>query len=275
MAVVDRLRRYLDSNSSVAFVQNGMSKLWPPLGSAYVKTRYPQSSGPNWIVCVTTHGVTSLGHFRSLHASPANVLVGSVVASGRRDTSGAGYLIKQLIDAPGLDSHQVSTKDLWISQVEKLVVNSTINPLTAILRCKNGELIIDRGDSLPGILDRLIHEASEVLRALVLDPSTETILRDDSSESLDANRAELIRRFSGARLRDMFYTVAIKVADNRSSMLQDVEAGKETEIREFNGWLVETANYLNTETPISAHKKLIALVEENVKLSRNELDNHL
>ena len=273
MTQVDMLRRYLDSASTVAFIQNGMCKLWPPLGSAYVKARFLRNPGPNWIVCVTTHGVTSLGPFRSLHASPADVLVGSVTTS-ERDASEAGYLLKQLIDAPGLNSRPVSTRELWISQVEKLVVNSTINPLTAILRCKNGELIIERGDSLPRILDRLIHEASEVLRALVLDPSIESILRDDSSESLDVTRAELLRRFSGVRLREMFYTVAAKVAENRSSMLQDVDAGKKTEIREFNGWLVDTANYLDIKSPVSTHKKLITLVEDNVKLERHELDNH-
>ena len=270
MPQVDRLRRYLDDTSSVAFVQNGICKLWPPAGGAYTNARFPQSLGPHWMICVTTHGVTSLGPFRSIHTSPANVFVGSVRASDK----GSDYLAKQIIDAPGLASKPVSTRDLWIAQLEKLVVNSTLNPLTAILRCKNGELVTKRDDSVADILDRSIDEAGEVLRALVLDPSVEVILREENGESLDATRAQLLQRFSGPRLRDMFYTLAPKFMDNRSSMLQDVEAGKQTEIREFNGWLVETAEYLNLASTLPTHRKLIALVEDNAILKRNELHDH-
>ena len=273
MPQVDRLRRYLDDTSSVAFVQNGMCKLWPPAGSAYTDARFPQSAGPNWLVCVTTHGVTSLGPFRSIHTSPANVFVGSVRAS-ERSTSTANYLAKQIIDAPGLATKPVSTRDLWIAQLEKLVVNSTINPLTAILRCKNEEVIAKRDDSLPSIMDRLFDEASEVLRALVLNPSVEVILREDDGESLDATRAQLLQRFSGPRLRDMFYTLAPKFMENRSSMLQDVEAGKQTEICEFNGWLVEMAEYLNLASTLPTHRKLIKLVEDTAILRRDELHDH-
>ena len=57
-------------------------------------------------------------------------------------------------------------------------------------------------------------------------------------------------------------------------MLQDVEAGKQTEIREFNGWLVETAEYLNLASTLPTHRKLIALVEDNAILKRNELHDH-
>ncbi|KAK7753470.1 2-dehydropantoate 2-reductase (Ketopantoate reductase) (KPA reductase) (KPR) [Diatrype stigma] len=273
MPQIDRLRGYLDDTSSVALVHNGMCKLWPPSGDAYIKARFPQGSGPDWIACVTTHGVTSLGPFRSLHASLANVLVGPVRMKDRGG-SGANYLLKQIADAPGLGGRLISTGHLWIAQLEKLVVNSVINPLTTILRCKNGEIAVERDDLLPAIIDRLIDEASQVLKALILDPSSDGILPCEDGATPQSTREDLLQRFSTPRLREMFYKVAAMVAENRSSMLQDAEADKKTEINDFNGWLVEIAEYLDPRLALPTHKKLMTLVGGNVTLKRNELDNH-
>ncbi|RYO82181.1 hypothetical protein DL762_006754 [Monosporascus cannonballus] len=273
MTQVDKLRRYLDGSSTIAFVQNGMCKLWPPAGDAYVEARFPQGSSPNWIACVTTHGVTSLGPFRSLHASLANVLVGPVMVSDR-GASEADYLLKQIVAAPDLAGRQITRRDLWVAQLEKLVVNSIINPLTTILRCKNGDVFVEEEDSLPAIINSLVDEASLLLRALVLDPSIDDILRDGKGAPLQTTRAELLERFSSSRLRAMLYEVAAKVSENTSSMLQDVRAGRETEINEFNGWLLETAKYLGLGPALPTHEKLISLVKSKVALKRNELHGH-
>ncbi|RYP43899.1 hypothetical protein DL768_009582 [Monosporascus sp. mg162] len=273
MTQVDKLRRYLGGTSTIAFVQNGMCKIWPPLGDAYVEARFPQGSGPNWIACVTTHGVTSLGPFRSLHTSLANVLVGPVMVNDRGASEG-DYLLKQIVAAPDLAGRQITKRELWIAQLEKLVVNSIINPLTTILRCKNGDVFVGQDDSLPVIINSLVDEASLVLRGLVLDPSTDDILRDGKGAPLQTIRAELLERFSSSRLRAMLYEVAAKVSENTSSMLQDTLAGRETEINEFNGWLLETAKYLDLGPALPTNEKVICLVKNKVTLKRDELYGH-
>ncbi|KAI1282533.1 ketoisovalerate reductase [Xylaria sp. FL0933] len=278
---VDRLRRYLGSESTVAFTQNGMCKLWPPVGDAYVRARFPGATGPNWIACVTTHGVTSQGPFRSTHASPANALVGPVMAGGAGGEQ-MGYLMRLIAEAPDLDAREVSRKELWVAQLEKLVVNAIINPLTAVLRCKNGELFLARSDGIPVVIDTLLREASKVLRALVLDSGSDEILlsdlidkgaaeEDSVSRSLKAARKKLLERFSFARLRTMVLEVGEKVGANTSSMLQDVKARKPTEIDDFNGWLVETARLLGKGFPLPTHEKLITLVKDKANLTRMEL----
>ncbi|KAI0835598.1 6-phosphogluconate dehydrogenase C-terminal domain-like protein [Hypoxylon sp. FL0890] len=280
---VDRLRRYLNADSTVAFTQNGMCKLWPPLGEVYVSARYPGGTGPKWLACVTTHGVTSLGPFRSVHASPANVLVGTVMGGDDDVRSGPGsdYLAEQIVAAPGLAARRVATGKLWVAQLEKLVVNSVINPLTAVLRCKNGEIFEGGDDGLPDVIDVLVEEASRTLRALVLHPSSDAILGKEGRVSgsttgdLRGTREELIERFSFVRLKTMLYDVGAKVAENTSSMLQDVRAGKRTEIEDFNGWLVETARYLGDHRGLPAHEKLISLVVEGKALTRDELSKYL
>ncbi|RYC54005.1 hypothetical protein CHU98_g12205 [Xylaria longipes] len=281
---VDRLRRYLGSNSTVAFAQNGMCKLWPPLGDAYVRARFPGGSDPNWIACVTTHGVTSQGPFKSIHAAPANALVGPVMRSSvdRVGEEQTGYLMRQIASAPDLDARAVSRKELWIAQLEKLVVNAIINPLTAVLRCQNGEIFVARDDAFPAVIDKLLGEASKTLSALIRDPASEEILiskplnQEATSrnpvKSLGTSREQLLERFSFPRLRSMVLDVGAKVAANTSSMLQDVRAGKPIEIDDFNGWLIDTAKLLNKKgVRLPTHEKLVRLVKDQAALTRGEL----
>ncbi|KAI0013588.1 6-phosphogluconate dehydrogenase C-terminal domain-like protein [Xylariaceae sp. FL0662B] len=279
---VDRLRRYLNSGSTIAFTQNGMCKLWPPLGQTYVDARFPGGSGPNWLACVTTHGVTSLGPFRSIHASPANITVGPVMPSSK-ESGRLEYLVEQLVSAPDLAGSRVGRRELWVSQLEKLVVNSVINPLTAILRCKNGELFVDRNggiDDLPAIIDVLLQETSKTLGALVSHPMSDGILAEGldsvegSDNAMEKRRKTLLQRFAVAQLRTMLYNVGAKVSANTSSMLQDVQQGKETEIDDFNGWLVGTAKYLDEDLKLPAHELLISLVKDRALLERDQISTH-
>lgn len=303
MPQADRLRRYLDARSAVAFAQNGMSKLWPPHGLAYVAARYPRpGSAPSFLACITGHGVYSLGPFRSVHASPAGATVGPVLLNaaapasspsgqGNDRQSAASYLTERIASAPGLDCRAVPSSELWLLQLEKLVVNSSINPVTAILRCKNGALFESRAetDGLARLFDRLLGETSAVLQALVGHPSTAVILRPQqqshgsasapkdrrgavsSSPDLEAQRDALRARFSHARLRDFLYDYGSRVGDNTSSMLQDVRAGKPTEVRDFNGWIVDMADFLGMPDAVPMHRALVGLVEDAAALTKDEL----
>jgi 2-dehydropantoate 2-reductase len=226
---VDRLRRYLTSESTVVFTQNGMCKLWPPLCELYTNHRFrlPGNQGPNWAACVTTHGVTSSGPFQSVHASLGTVSVGPV-SLHLQNGHLAESLMRKIADAPTLHGKKVERPVLWILQLEKLVVNSVINPLTAILHCKNGELLVDRNDALPAIIDLLIKEASGVLKSLVMDSSSAEILEEmnvdkpSSYPVLDYTsdcpiQGVLLERFEFPNLRAMVLDVGYKVRENTSS----------------------------------------------------------
>jgi 2-dehydropantoate 2-reductase len=54
-------------------------------------------------------------------------------------------------------------------------------------------------------------------------------------------------------------------------MLQDVEAGRKTEIRDFNGWVVDMASFLGTGLDVSVHQNLIVLIERGEILNKEEL----
>lgn len=265
---VDRLRGYLNGSSTVAFAQNGMCKLWPPYGEAYNKLRYPDGNHPNWMACSVTHGVFSRGRFRAEHASEADLKIGPVLLSQHGSTAHE-YLPAQLQKAPRLHCKIVAAEDLWILQLEKLVVNTIINPLTAVLRCKNGVLFEDTSGPLRTLIDQLIKEASDVLRALIRHPSTDAILGTSEQE-----RALLLQRFSAPHLTEMVDDVGHKVRQNTSSMLQDVQVGKQTEIRDMNGWLVDMAAFLGGAISVRHHEILIGLVEKGVALDVAGLRQH-
>ncbi|KND91594.1 hypothetical protein TOPH_03781 [Tolypocladium ophioglossoides CBS 100239] len=73
----------------------------------------------------------------------------------------------------------------------------------------------------------------------------------------------------------MLHAFGARVGENTSSMLQDVQAGRQTEVRDFNGWLVDTAAFLDQGLDVSTHRALVALVESGTVLNKEELGERL
>jgi 2-dehydropantoate 2-reductase len=106
----------------------------------------------------------------------------------------------------------------------KLVINAAINPLTALLRVPNGELV-ERA-SARQLMAALASEAAQVARA-------ENISLPFSDPVAAAEE------------------VACKTAGNHSSMLQDILRGAPTEIDAICGAIVKAAERHNVETPVN------------------------
>jgi 2-dehydropantoate 2-reductase len=115
-------------------------------------------------------------------------------------------------------------EDIEAALWEKLMVNVGINPLTAILRVQNGIL-----PDLPEAWELAVAAAREALAVataqgfdLAVDPE--------------------------ARL----YQVCTATAANRSSMLQDILAGRATEIEALNAQVVQRGAPRGAPTPVNA-----------------------
>jgi len=106
----------------------------------------------------------------------------------------------------------------------KLVVSSAINPLTALLRVKNGELL--ENPSARALMGNLARETAEVAKAL-----------------------GVALPFPGPELAAE--EVAQRTAENQSSMLQDVLRGAPTEIDAINGAVVRLAEEKNIQVPVN------------------------
>lgn len=119
------------------------------------------------------------------------------------------------------------TMEVW----RKAVISSCINPLTALTRKPNAIIVEDRGiNELAGVC------FSESLRVGL---SSGHLGRDEVGFA-DVER------------------VARATAGNRSSMLQDVERGKRTEIENINGEIVRTGKEAGLDVPIN--RMLVSLV---------------
>lgn len=292
MPEADRLRRYLDKSSSVVFAQNGMSKLWPPHGPLYVAGQYEPGGAPNFSACVINHGLFSTGPFQSTYKAPADASIGPVLVNPEFAPRG-GFLSRQISTSPLLETRAVSSGQLWLLQLEKLVVNAIINPLTALLRCENGYIFSSRDPQHPlvRVQNQLLAEISAVLQAFVNHESNHNLIascaerfhdgnlsnqKHGQQESLEIVKRDITHRFSPERLQEKLHALAIIVGKNRSSMLQDVEAGKKTEVGEFNGWIVDTAAFLGKAASDTAtHQRLIELVEGGVVLDEGALAEQL
>ena len=106
----------------------------------------------------------------------------------------------------------------------KLVINAAINPLTALLRVPNGELL--NRPSAREMMARLASEVAEVARAEKI-----TLPFNDPVAMVEE--------------------VARKTSANQSSMLQDVLRNAPTEIDAICGAVVEIGKKRNIETPMN------------------------
>ncbi len=116
------------------------------------------------------------------------------------------------------------TEDLLSLQWGKLVVNSGLNPLTALLRVPNGRLA-----------DR------PALRSLYLDVIAET--------AAVAKAAGIALPYTDAA--KMAIEVAVRIADNHSSMMQDIENGRELEFDAITGSILQTAERAGIDAPLN------------------------
>lgn len=175
---------------------------------------------PTFLSAIVTHGVFSTGPLSATHAGVADLKIGPV-SSDTALSASARWLMDTILASEPLAGVEVGAEELRAVTMEKLVANAVINPLTAIFRVPNGEVL---DPALTPLREALVAETSAVILAhlATLGP-------------LDVPTTE---RFSPSRLRAMVERVCEATAGNRSSMLQDVEAGRGTEVRYINGWIV-------------------------------------
>jgi 2-dehydropantoate 2-reductase len=195
-AAVDALRAFWRRSTFVT-LQNG-------LGNA----ERLAADAERVIAGTTTHGVTFVGPGEVVHAGTGETRIGGVKGVARADVQ----RLADALTAAGIPTAVTDDvrRELWA----KAVVNAAINPLTAVLRVRNGDLV--RHDDLRALLDRLAREGAVAARAagVDLDP-----------DGIAAKAAE----------------VAARTAENRSSMLQDVERGRRTEVEAITGELLRAA----------------------------------
>ncbi|KAG8709088.1 2-dehydropantoate 2-reductase (Ketopantoate reductase) (KPA reductase) (KPR) [Ceratobasidium sp. 395] len=246
----------LSSHSTITLLQNGMgvyeelcAKLFPA-----------PASRPHFILGTTTHGAWSKAPFHVVHAARGDLAFGIVpstrvqlpletIVSKETDVEkkygpwlerltpydSLYKTTRTLLALSGLSPQWIGAGELQERIQRKLVTNSVVNPLTALMGCRNGALA--SSFYAKRITQQVCDEAEQVFRAQIADDAGE---REEipfplrlTKESLEA---EVVR-------------VARLTAPNWSSMLQDVRKGHETEVEYMNGYLSRMGERYGVPTP--------------------------
>ena len=181
---------------------------------------------PHRIIAGTTsHGATLIGPGSILHAGIGPTTIGMWADSDQTPANKIAEIFKKA----GIDTEVV--KDVRSVLWNKLLINIGINAITALTGIKNGQ-ILDL-DVTKELCRRAVEEGMAVAQAQGIK------VRDDMVEQV--------------------FRVAEATASNRSSMGQDVDRKRQTEIQAINGFVVKEAEKLGINTPINY--TLTALVE--------------
>ncbi len=117
------------------------------------------------------------------------------------------------------------TENIELKMWQKLLTNSTICPLGALLHVPNGQIL--QKASINQIFDAILEEGLSVAKRNLPD--------EDFSQT-----------------RDFILRVIDLTKDNRCSMLQDIVRGRKTEIDYMNGFIVRESTRLGLKAPVNA-----------------------
>jgi 2-dehydropantoate 2-reductase len=207
-SVASPLRESLKGNVPVLSLQNGLGnveKLERRLGSNSV------------IAGTTTEGALTTGPGRVIHTGRGMTWIGEVDGKPSERCLAIESAFRRAGFSTVLSNNIKGV--LW----SKAIVNSAVNPISALTHVRNGYLL--KTSELREIASKVIEEGSAVAHAngIVLKPSPKRLL---------------------ARVLD-------SASKNKSSMLQDIEARRKTEIRQLNGSISRLGHLSGVSTPFN------------------------
>ncbi len=208
VSALQSVRHRLTASSKIFLFQNGLGS------QSALLTQFPEL---NFFGATTTEGAnrtSSHDHASSIdivHAGKGKTWIGSLI-KGRDDQISECKVFAAALQHAGFNTG--ISEDIWEHLWKKLTINCGINAYTALLNCKNGQ-----------ILDKPLFQST-------IDPlaaELETVLE---VAGYPENREHIKQRI---------IDVAIATGENISSMLQDIRHHKATEILAINGFICDFA----------------------------------
>lgn len=205
---INSIKDKVKKNNIILCLQNG-------LGSEYIVK--------NIVDCTVIRGIITAG---TTFLEPGKVVC-SNIGNIYLEKSGVSEKILEIFNNSNLPTEvDEDIKDrIW----KKTIVNCVMNPLTAIFKVKNGDLL------------KAIYLVKSVVHELVMVANKEELNYDE---------------------KETFNTVMgiIKAsAENKSSMLQDILKRRKTEIDFLNGKIVELAEKHKIDVPVN--KTLVNIIK--------------
>lgn len=213
LAALEALRAQLAPDCAMVLFQNGMGSQ-AAVCEAFADFKI--------YAAVSTEGGTLQAPFTVKHAGLGHTYIGPL--SNRAKAEDDSLEICTQLQASGLSLSP--EQNIRQRLVDKVIINCAINPFTALERCLNGEV---PNTSLFKTLWPALRQELATFSALEHCPRSE--------EEIDA----------------MVFKVIAATASNRSSMLQDVEQQRATEIDSINGHVARTLERHDVDAQHSQH----------------------
>ena len=280
LPAVQKLAPRLTPDSTVVLLQNGMGVYEKLLAEVF---RNP-AQRPHFILSSNTHGAFASNFYHVVHAGVGSIEFGIAPDPQGRDFEACWYdgstptKKKRLqltdISTPGDTKHErykslhttvaaillletlcTSWKpftDIQLSMRRKLAVNAVINPLTALLDCRNGDLF--KSEQARELLIQICNEISEVYRTQMV-AETQAWLKDLQSHGVDTTNTatpSFPESLTSEALQAEVLRAAAVTRRNISSTLQDIRRGRHTEINFLNGYLVDIGREHGVNTPVNS-----------------------
>lgn len=174
---------------------------------------------------ITDHGARKVNNTQVVHTGVGRVMIGCVKGDSASFYQITGEL--NTLEFPVVPEENWRSIQQW-----KLIANAVINPLTALYRVENGAVL--KNLELKKMAKELCSEAADILGM--------------DSDKAWAHCAAIIKKTSA----------------NRSSMLQDIEAGRKTEIQSILGYLINESDRIYP-TMMFLHRSISVLEAESAR----------
>lgn len=218
--LIDYIKSQMTDHTYLVCFQNGVGH----------ELKLSQAIGcDNLLFAVTTEGAKRNGFTSVSHTGHGITYFGKIESNKQLTEDNQHILFVQMLELAGF--HTVLSKNMEVRIWSKLAINAVINPLTAILRVPNGELLRSAW--------------------------TRSLMQDLYQEVLRLAVAKEIKL--PAELWDTIMEVCQATRTNHSSMLQDIEASRQTEVDYLNGSMVEMGNEVGLELP--AHSMVYRMIK--------------
>jgi len=164
---------------------------------------------------VTSYGANLVEYGHINYAGEGYTFVGEL----NGEVSEGAKLVAEVLSKADIRAQAVD--DIVFRIWAKAVINAAINPITALCRVRNGEIV--KNPNLWGVAEKIAVEGQRVMEKM----------------GFQFDAPNEVRK------------VAEMTANNRSSMLQDIEKGKRTEIDYINGAIVKKGEELGVKCTVN------------------------
>ncbi|WP_128896018.1 2-dehydropantoate 2-reductase [Longirhabdus pacifica] len=208
---IEQLKYLMQSQSKLLCFQNGYGHIDLLSEKIDVNSIY---------AAITTEGVLKKNKNQVIHTGYGNTVLGHYINNSLNDV----YLNKMndVLSAAGISSSLSKNirKETW----QKLIINAVINPLTGMMKIKNGDLLTN--------------------------PYVHTLMKGVFNEVMVVAQhqyADLERDKMWKKL----ITVCSNTRENKSSTLQDMLNGRQTELEWITGVIIKLAKSHGIQVPMN------------------------